>query len=64
MNNVPELGRISLEAAKRLSSLRSRFKTLDKLPPDHCAKAALEIFTEIGLDIDLTVHITRPILVL
>ena len=53
LGTKPELGRISFEVAKYLSSPGSRVKTLGKLGPEHYAKRARELFTEIGIDVDL-----------
>ena len=49
----PDLGRISFEVAKRLSSAESRYRTLEKLGPEHYARTAREIFTEFGLELDM-----------
>ena len=49
----PELGRISFEVAKRLTGPESRQKSLSNLGISHYVKTAREIFTEIGLDVDL-----------
>lgn len=49
----PEIGRICFEVAKAFSDAKSRHKTLAKLGPEHYAKRAGEVFTEIGLDVDL-----------
>jgi tetratricopeptide (TPR) repeat protein len=53
LNLKPELGRIGFEVAKRLSSPECRRKTLDRLPAAAYAKASRELFSEIGLDVDL-----------
>jgi class 3 adenylate cyclase/tetratricopeptide (TPR) repeat protein len=49
----PELGRIGFEVARRLSSPGCRRKTLDKLPAASYAQISQELFSEIGLDVDL-----------
>jgi class 3 adenylate cyclase/tetratricopeptide (TPR) repeat protein len=53
LNLGPELGRLGFEVAKSLSSPECRRKTLDKLPAASYAKESRELFSRIGLDVDL-----------